>query len=71
MIVSGDIETPLHPSARKAKRVRLVGEAYIRMGFDLSQVNSSFFELGERALIVRMSLAQLNKPPSLITLSGV
>jgi hypothetical protein len=65
-----DIETPLHPNARRFNG-RLIGEVFVRVNMDLSQLNDSFRLFSERALIVQMRMMEFNKPLSLINLSGV
>ena len=69
--MAGDIETPLHPRARAAHSARMIGEAYVRLGMDMSQAGEAFRLVGERALMLQYNMTQLNKPLSLITLSGV
>ena len=65
------VETPLHPHAARIAHSRLIGEAFVRLGLDLSQATATFRELSERAMLVQMSMIQVQKPLSLITLSGV
>jgi hypothetical protein len=63
-----DVETPLHPRARKG---RLIGDAYISVNLDLTQMCDSFRLISERVLVFQYQMTMLQKPLSLITLTGV
>lgn len=72
-----EIETPLHPNARKSQG-RLLGDAFISMNVNLSQMRDAFctlqteIERSDRLWRMQLlSMSMLNKPLSLITLSGV
>ena len=64
------VDTPLHPCARKVKG-RLIGEAFAKLGMDMSQLNDSFRLFSERALVAQYSMMQLNTPLALIAVTGV
>jgi hypothetical protein len=66
-----DIDTPLHPRAACLAHHRLIGEAYVRLDLDLSQMSDTFRLVSERMLMLQYSMIQLQKPLSLITLTGV
>jgi hypothetical protein len=65
------VETPLHPHAARIAHSRLIGEAFISLNVDLSQAASSFRAMTERMMLAQMAMLQIQKPLSLITLSGV
>ena len=65
------VETPLHPHAALGAHSRLIGEAFISLNVDLSQAANCFRVMTERMMLVQMSMLQIQKPLSLITLSGV
>jgi hypothetical protein len=65
------IETPLHPHARHHLNGKLIGEAFVSLNFDLSQASDAFRDLSDRMILAQMSMISLQKPLSLITLSGV
>jgi hypothetical protein len=60
------IETPLHPHAARVARIRLIGEAYVRLG-EAQRANGAFRLFSERAMLAPL----VNPPLALITLSGV
>jgi hypothetical protein len=62
------VETPLHPHAARVAHSRLIGEAFISIGVDLSQATDAFKLMNERMMLAQMSMISLAKPLSLITL---
>jgi hypothetical protein len=73
-----EVETPLHPSARRTGGkidssvcFRLDPGEYIFPLRSLRQVSDSMDELRRTMQLASLSMLQLQKPLSLITLSGV
>lgn len=65
------MDTPLHPDAKRYQTAREIRGLYEEIGMDLSQMSNAFRVCGERVLIAQYAMISLQKPLSLITLTGV